>query len=171
MLTKKGFVDVRWYDRRALAALEHVHRICFPTEGWTKADFREFANKSGQIVKAVFMDEEIIGSFLYRMSADEVRIARIAILPEFQRQGIGSHVVRTLVGPQSPNRRRVYTARVREHNLAAQLFFTRKILGFSCVETDRGFYEDGSDAYWFRFTRPDLSRRRREAVEAAKLVP
>jgi ribosomal protein S18 acetylase RimI-like enzyme len=123
-------------DRDALVG---VHAVCYPNERWARQDFVEFADRPGQIVRVIVKEDGgCVGSLLYRMSRDEARIARVAVLPEFRRLGVGSFAVRTLTAPNSPNRKKVYTARVREHDLAAQLFLRQ--LGFCCVDRDGGFF-------------------------------
>jgi [ribosomal protein S18]-alanine N-acetyltransferase len=185
VLLRDGLVSVKWYDDADLSALTEVHATCFPDEKWRPADFIRFADKPGQIVRAIVKDDgEVIGSLLYRNSQDEVRIARVAILPEFRRQGVATYVVRTLIGPNSPNRKRYVTARLREHNVAAQLLLRK--LKFELTQVQKNFYrevtvrvetEKGAealvthqDAYTFRLEKTEQVRKRRAVAEEARPV-
>jgi [ribosomal protein S18]-alanine N-acetyltransferase len=185
VLLRDGLVSVKWYDDADLSALTEVHATCFPDETWRPADFIRFADKPGQIVRAIVKDDgEVIGSLLYRNSQDEVRIARVAILPEFRRQGVATYVVRTLIGPNSPNRKRYVTARLREHNVAAQLLLRK--LKFELTQVQKNFYrevtvrvetEKGAealvthqDAYTFRLEKTEQVRKRRAVAEEARPV-
>ena len=172
MILQDGLVTVRWYDEADLSALVRVHAACFPSEKWKAKDFRRFADKPGQIVRTIVTEDElVVGSLLYRNTRDEVRIARVAVLPEHQKQGLATFAIRMLTGPNSPNRKRVVTARVREHNVTAQLLLRN--IGFSFDGTLDSFYKKASvevggdvittdeDAYLFSFTKEVQPRRRR----------
>lgn len=184
MFLDDGWVGVRWYDPDAdLPALVAVHAACFPSEDWRAEDFLRFASRTGGVVKAVVREdacgEAVIGTLLYRAGEAEARVRRVAVLPEYRGRGVGAFVLRSLVGPRSPNRRRVYTARVREHDLGAQKLL--RAAGFSYTRTEPGCYPDyalapaeglvvDEDGYWFRFERPEPARRRRLAL-ARPLMP
>lgn len=186
MLLSDGSVSVKWYDTEDLSALTKVHAVCFPDEHWRATDFIRFADKPGQIVRAIVKDDGVvIGSLLYRNSQDEVRIARVAVLPKFRRQGVATYVIRTLIGPNSPNRKRFVTARLREHNAPAQLLL--KKLKFELTGVQRNFYRDVTvqvdteeegvqalvthqDAYSFRLEKTEQVRRRRAVAEEARPV-
>lgn len=176
---------VRWADEADLSAMVSVHRVCFPDENWREEDFTAFADKPGQIVRTITREDgTVIGSLLYRSTADEARIARVAVLPPYRRCGVAYHALATLVGPNSPNRKKFVTARVREHNLAAQLLLRK--LKFEYVGKEVSFYKDVSvsvetgdgaaplvlhqDAYHFRLEKADTGRRRHAVQEAGRPV-
>ena len=70
--------------------------------------------------------------------------------PEFRRMGIGSQMIRKLIGKLSSQRRSRIMLEVRETNLAAQLFFREN--GFRAVSVLREYYEDTpEDAYVMQY--------------------
>lgn len=171
MILQGGLVTVRWFDETDLSALVGVHGACFPGERWRKEDFRRFADKPGQIVRSVVMDGKVVGSFLYRNKQDDVQIARVGVLPEYRRAGVATAAISMLTGENSPNRKRVVRAVVREHNLAAQLLLRK--LGFAYDGKVSGKYgpseivmADGQtlttaeDGYAFSLEKADQRRRR-----------
>lgn len=52
----------------------------------------------------VTQGEECVGSLLLATSAAEVRLVNIALLPEWQRRGIGTQVLRDLMAAATPQR-------------------------------------------------------------------
>lgn len=176
MILDDQVVSVQWYDVGHLAALAHVHSICFPGEGWRPADFQRFVDRPGQVARAIVTEDgRVIGTLLYRNTPDAVRLARVAVLPKYRRRRVASFAVGLLTGENSPIRKTVVTARVREHNVAGQ----RLLLGmsFRYTGTTRGFYPDApvpvelegqvqeltasEDAYHFRLDKPGVGRQHR----------
>lgn len=156
MLTKSGWVETRWFCNQDLPILVKLHAACYPYENWTEADFVKFTTKTSQICKvAVDEDNRVVGCLLYRLAKKEARLARVAVWPELRRQKIGTALVGSLIGKNSPIRRRVFAAHVRDNNLAAQLFL--KQCGFRCIQVMRNLYET-QDGYLFRYEKNEAHR-------------
>jgi ribosomal-protein-alanine acetyltransferase len=128
-------------DIEALTALENR---CFAWP-WGRLSFEgELAGReSGSLVArtpTASGDQELIAYLFYRFIADEVHIYRIAVGPEWRRQGIGS---RLIAGCLQRARRRGMTAavlEVRPSNTEAVEFYGR--LGFQVIATRPGYYSD-----------------------------
>lgn len=172
-----GGFEVRWYKEADLAEMVATHAVCYPAEGWQARDFVRFADRPGQVVKVIVTEDgKVAGTLLFRnLLGDEARIARVGVLPEFRRRHAGLAAIRSLIGPQSPNPRRVYLARLRESQVPGQFLLGKA--GFAYFHTEPGFFarNDGvpgrEDAYWFRFERAVPARRRRQPVAAGLLMP
>lgn len=137
MIRSEGQLRLRWVEPEDLPQLVDLHRACVPREAWTAEDFYKFiGNHSDRVnvVKALVDAEGVVhGSLLYTVSADEVRIRRINVWPDNRREGIGTFMLESLIGPRSPVRQPLITAKVDNRNATAQVFFYA-----------RGFREDES---------------------------
>lgn len=157
MIIGEGRLSVKWFEPAHLEQLCELHRCCFSREQWRRADFQRFVDKPGRsgVVKVVVDDRQTVyGSLLYTMDADSCCIRRVAVWPDYRRQGLASFAVNSLCGPLSPVRRRLFLARVREDNVPAQLFF-RDGMGFQFdPDRPRRQTEDGKDYYEFTFVKP-----------------
>jgi ribosomal-protein-alanine acetyltransferase len=131
-------------DIEALAALENR---CFAWP-WGRLSFEgEFAGRDGGglVARAAADDgeEALIAYLFYRLIADEVHIYRIAVSPEWRRQGVGSRLVDTCL--QRARRRGVTAAllEVRSSNTEAAAFY--RSFGFQVIATRPGYYTDSRE--------------------------
>lgn len=154
--TEGDWLKVRWYKEEDLPRLAEIHAECFPKEHWTVNDFRRFTRKRNNTLK-VLADQngEVFGILLYTLTNEECRIRRIAVPEAYRRNGYGTHLVHSLTGPQSPIRRKLFTARVRGDNVAGLLFFRDNKLGFVFdPEAPRHIYRDGMEGFTFFYRKP-----------------
>ncbi len=113
---------VRWYKTDDLGQMVDVHRACFPDEHWEEEDFVKFVNnKSGRnnVLKVIAAGGVVYGTFLYTVEADAVRFRRVGVREDVRKQGLASFALGTVCGPNSPLKRKLFIARVREDNLPA----------------------------------------------------
>jgi [ribosomal protein S18]-alanine N-acetyltransferase len=137
-------------DIEALAALENR---CFAWP-WGRLSFEgEFAGRDGGGLAARATDaaggDALIAYLFYRIIADEVHIFRIAVSPEWRRQGVGSRLVGECL--QRARRRGVTSAvlEVRRSNTEAAALYRR--FGFQVIATRPGYYTDSrEDALIFK---------------------
>lgn len=131
-------------DIETLMALENR---CFAWP-WGRLSFEgELAGRDGGSLAARAAtssgDEELIAYLFHRFIADEVHIHRIAVSPEWRRQGIGSRLVGECL---QRARRRGVTAvvlEVRPSNTEAVALYRR--FGFQVIATRPGYYTDGRE--------------------------
>lgn len=89
----------------------------------------------------------VVGFMVYELHKARIELLRLAVRPEFRREGVGRRMVARLVGKLTWMRDRV-ALHVRESCLDAQLFL--RDCGFRAVDVVRGCYaETGEDAYRF----------------------
>jgi ribosomal-protein-alanine N-acetyltransferase len=142
---------VRWHltpaapaDVEALTALENR---CFRWP-WGRLSFDgELSSREGGSLVARRASpagqKEIIAYLFYRFIADEVHIFRIAVDPEWRRQGIGSRLVRECL---CAARRRGVTAAVLEVRPSnAEAIELYRKFGFQVVATRPGYYSDSRE--------------------------
>lgn len=131
-------------DIEALTALENR---CFAWP-WGRLSFEgELAGRDGGSLVARALtasgDEELIAYLFYRFIADEVHIYRIAVGPEWRRQGIGSRLVAACL--RRARRRGMTSAvlEVRPSNTEAFEFYGK--FGFQVIATRPGYYSDSRE--------------------------
>lgn len=142
---------VRWHltpaapaDVESLTALENR---CFRWP-WGRLSFEgELSNQDGGSLVARTVSaaghKEVIAYLFYRFVADEVHIFRIAVDPEWRRQGIGSRLVRECL--QAAHSRGVTAAvlEVRPSNAEAIQLYRK--FGFQVIATRPGYYSDSRE--------------------------
>lgn len=150
-------IQLRWYnpeDDGELEQLVRLHHLCFPTEKWKKKDFVNFVggtHGNNNVVKVVEDVEthRLYGTLLYTLEEGRLRLRRICVTEPVRRRGLATFMLNALCGPRSPIRRRVFTARVREANLAAQCLL--RGMGFDFDGTRPRQHDANGEAY-FEFT-------------------
>jgi ribosomal-protein-alanine N-acetyltransferase len=141
---------VRWHltpaalaDVESLTALENR---CFRWP-WGRLSFEgELSSRDGGSLVARTASaaghKEIIAYLFYRFIADELHIFRIAVDPEWRRQGIGSRLVREcLQAACSPG----VTAAVLEARLRTRKPSSCTAIRFQIIATRPGYYSDSRE--------------------------
>lgn len=153
MIIAESWPEVRWYKPCDLGQLVDIHRACFPDESWKAEDFQRFIdNKSNRnnVVKAIVGERGVVyGSLLYTVEADAIRVRRLAVRPDVRRLGMGSFALQTLCGPNSPIRRKLFIARVREDNFPAIMLLKQAGFMFDPKKKRDRDAERGVDLYEF----------------------
>lgn len=146
----KADVHIRWMIRRDMPEVLNIEQLNFEFP-WAEDDFLRCLrqrNVVGMVAECRSTDT-IRGYMIYELMGDHIHLLNFAVLPSWQRWGVGSQMVRKLVGKLGQRRKRI-TLEVRETNLPALLFF--KSQGFRAVDVLRGFYEDtDEDAYQMQY--------------------
>ena len=142
-------VQIRWLIRRDMAEVLEIERSCFE-QAWTEEDYLCCLRQRNCIGMVAEHDHRIVGVMIYELHKAKLRILNFAVAPEFQRQTVGSQMVRRLIDKLSQQRRKEIILELRETNLSAQLFFRSR--GFRAVGGQRGHYDDTTeDAYVMRY--------------------
>jgi ribosomal-protein-alanine N-acetyltransferase len=117
---------------------------------WTEEDFIRCLRQRNCIGMVAEYDERVVGFMIYELHKNRLHILNFAVCPDFQRQGVGTSMVRKLIGKLSPQRRNRILLEIRETNLSAQLFF--RDAGFRAISVLRDFYDDTTeDAYLMQY--------------------
>lgn len=148
-------------ERRVAGVLSR----CYPQEAWTAHDVVRFADRGGNVVKTLALDDgRVAGALLYRVRPDGVQIARVAVEGPLRRCRAGAYALRYLTGPTSPVRRTVYEIRLHECNVEGLAFARR--CGFDGAGVAREHFRDGKDAYIMRLFKEAPHHSRRTALAA-----
>lgn len=145
-------VHIRWMIRRDFPEVLDIEYRSFESD-WSEEDFIRCLRQRNSIGMVAEHKEKIVGYMIYELHKNRLHILNFAVHPDCVRQGVGSAMVRRLVGKLTPTRRSRIMLEIREKNLAAQMFF--KAQGFRAISLLRDFYEDTpEDAYLFQFRLP-----------------
>ncbi len=100
-----------------------------------------FLNFLGSDLFLVAEKEEVIGYILGEEMGDEGWIISIAVLPEHRSQGIGTTLMREIIGRMETDE---VLLTLRTNNMMAYKFYMK--LGFSAEGFIKSYYENGDDA-------------------------
>ena len=141
-------VLVRWMIRLDMPAVLRIERDSFD-DPWTEEEFLGYLRERITIGQVAERGEIVVGYVVYRLHRARIEVVNLAVDPRERRRGVGTRLVGGLVQKLSAGRRRSITAKVRERNVAAQLFL--RSCGFRAVCVLHGAYDAGEDGYLMRF--------------------
>ncbi len=142
-------VHIRWMIRRDLPEVMHIEKESFDIPE-TEEDFLRYLRQRNCIGMVAEHGERVVGFMIYELHKSKLHLLRMAVAPNFRRQGVARHMVEKLFSKLSAHRRVQITIELRESNLNGHLFL--KALGFRATAVLRRFFEDsGEDAFVFRY--------------------
>jgi ribosomal-protein-alanine N-acetyltransferase len=138
---------------RDLGALQHLERMSFPKDSWPLWDLIGILTLPEVLRLKAVIDGRMVGFIAseYKSKEQADWIATIAVLPGFQRRGIGAALLNACEERTSgPNIRLC----VRASNLAAIRLYEH--VGYYHLRTWSQYYHDGEDAIVMEKRRPQL---------------
>lgn len=126
----KQILLIRHARRKDIPELLRIDNACFPTP-WNYDEFVDNVWKPNHRNTHCFVVElwgQIVAYVVFILHADRVELKSLAVIPEFQRMGIGTVLIAKLKGRLDPQRRAVLYLMTSERNLDAQLFW--RAVGF-----------------------------------------
>lgn len=143
---------IRWMIRRDMPEVLSIECDSFGFP-WLEEHFIRCLRQRNCIGMVAEHDERVVGFMVYELNKTKIHVLNFAVAREYQRQGVGTAMVKKLKQKLSAGRRTRIVLEVRETNLAAQLFF--RASGFRAVSVLHNFYEDTpEDAYLFAYRHP-----------------
>jgi [ribosomal protein S18]-alanine N-acetyltransferase len=140
---------VRWMIKRDMAQVFAIERDAFALP-MSDEQIQCLLRRSNCIGMVAVVGDEVVGYMVYEFRHDRIVLLRLAVAKAKARCGLGRLLILRLCG-KLRNKRRYVVLKVRESNLAAQLFF--RSLGFVAIRVVRGDYLDtGEDAFIFEST-------------------
>ncbi len=147
--TQQVRTHIRWMIRRDMPEVLAIEAASFEFP-WLEDDFIRCLRQRNCIGMVAEHDDRVVGFMIYELNKSRIQVLNFATAPDARRRGVGTQMVRKLVGKLSAQRRTRILLEVRETNLAAQLFFRNN--GFRAISVLRDYYEDTpEDAYLMQY--------------------
>ncbi len=121
------------------AAAERLDRLCFTSENWSAAAFREEAVSDNGIMICAMNGDAVAGLVCGYFAADESDIAVVAVHPELRRLGIGRLLLNAFE-QALPDATDAVFLDVRESNLPAIRLYENN--GYERVGLRKNYYKD-----------------------------
>lgn len=155
---RKVVPHIRWMIRRDMPEVCAIERQQFKEFAWDEQNFIAYLRTRNCIGMVAELGEAVHGYMIYDLYRDRLHLRNIAVHPCSLRCGIGSAMIRKLIGKLHPLRRSQLVLEVRETNVTAQMWLRN--LGLKAISTLRGFYEEtDDDAYQFSYRVPECEGR------------
>ena len=128
---------------RDLSALRNIERVCFPKDAWPLLDLISVLSFPGVLRLKAVKDKQMVGFIAGDVrKADGIAwIATLAVLPEYQRQGIGAALLAACEAQIPLSRIRLC---VRTTNTVAIGLYERS--GYQRLGEWTKYYQDGESA-------------------------
>lgn len=143
---------IRWMIRRDMPEILNIEKQCFSlswSEPRSEEDFIRCLRQRNCIGMSAIKEERVVGYMIYELQKKSLMILNFAVMPDYQRCGIGTQMIAKLTAKLSHERRQRIFADVCEDNLIGHLFFKKK--GFTATHVTRNFYENDHDSYHFKY--------------------
>jgi len=141
-------IHIRWLIRRDMPDVLVIENESY-SEPWTEEEFIHELRQRNQIGMVAEVDGQVVGFMLYELRKTSLYLINIAVHPCARRQGVARAMIEKLRSKLSPDQRSLLLADIRESNLLGQLFF--RGVGMRAVKVMRKHYDNGEDAYVFRY--------------------
>jgi ribosomal-protein-alanine N-acetyltransferase len=138
---------IRWMIRSDMPEVLDIEKASFP-HPWDEATFINCLRQRNVIGMVCEEKDRVVGYMVYEMHKNRLHVLNLAVSTESRRQGVGTAMVAKLVSKLRLGRQSIF-AEVSEWNDAA-IYFLRDS-GFMCSAVSHGHYDNGEDAYVFRF--------------------
>lgn len=138
-------------QKQDLCAIAQLEQTCF-TSCWSEEQFRYELeeNPFSHLYKAE-TNGKIVGYLVYWITFETAQLCKIAIAPNYRRQGIAQALMKQLIDAAREAQCEFITLEVRVSNQAAIALYER--FGFERVGIRKSYYQDnGEDAYVYACT-------------------
>jgi ribosomal-protein-alanine N-acetyltransferase len=137
-----GRFDIRPATLTLAAALAHIHRESFGTEGWSLEQMRGSLSLDTTIGWIACENGTPLGFILYQTVGDESEILTFCVRPERQRQRIGESLLRHAISTAHETGAKHFRLEVAADNHPARQLYER--LGFTIAGIRPNYYKRGA---------------------------
>ncbi len=120
-----------------------IEKICFPDDYWSSDSISQSILQRYSLFLVYFVEEKIAGYINVYSIANEAELNRIAVLPEFRKQGIGLKLINCAIENLKENNCLKFFLEVRRANLPAICLY--KKIGFLEDSIRKNYYQKPSD--------------------------
>ena len=146
-LTNDEMIQVRIADEGDLEDIILIQEACYHGKApWGRmAVNNELRNKHTAFFLMSHMQEEAVAFIGISMRNDSLHVTNIATVPEYQKQGVGTFLIKTVIDLAKQLQRRKITLEVRMSNETAKSLYRK--LGFIDDRIKKNYYHNnGEDA-------------------------
>ncbi len=121
-----------------------LHQLSF-YKGWSEKDFEEFL--ADPLTQGLKSEEggKLCGYILWREIGEEAEILTLVVAPDFQRRGLGSHLLDALFQRLGEQGVSTLFIEVAEDNEGAHLFYLKQ--GFNLISKRPNYYQREENKY------------------------
>lgn len=129
-----------------LKEIVEIQKECFPDEGFfSETTFLSFFSNFPSGFLVAKQKEEIVGYGICQKEKNVGKIVSLAVKPKWQKNGIGTQLLRNLIEILRENEVRKIFLHVRVGNFIAISLY--KSFGFKILKRVKNYYLNGEDAY------------------------
>ena len=97
---------IRWMIRRDMSEVMNISRQCYgPCAEWDEWDFISHLRQRNCIGMVIETDDKVVGFMLYELSKRHLSVVHFGVDPNYRRRGLGTQLLRKLIGKLDPSRR------------------------------------------------------------------
>ena len=142
--------EIRTINKDDITAVLSIEKECFKSP-WNFEQFvSEIENNIFASINVLVLEENgkqnVIGYYDVWITFDTSTIAKIAVLPSYQRHHFGSAMMQEIIEDCYAKRVRSITLEVRKGNEKARKFYAK--FGFKEITIKPHYYDDGEDAIY-----------------------
>ncbi len=115
---------------------------------WNKEQWKEELTNSQKICFGIYKENLLIGFACGHIVIDEINITILAIMPSYQRIGLGGILIDHLLKEANKSGALIAKLEVKENNLFAKSFYKKN--SFKQIGLRKKLYKDGSNAIIFQ---------------------
>ncbi|MBL52175.1 MAG: ribosomal-protein-alanine N-acetyltransferase [Candidatus Marinimicrobia bacterium] len=132
-----------------LEKIYQIEKLVFPKSYWSKSMLsQELQFSNDRLSWVVEKCQELIGYCMLRFGFDEIQLINMAILPQYQKRGVGTSLLNHFLN-QIPPKTSV-SLEVERGNFPAINLYLKT--GFEEIGIRKNYYQNGSDAMVMQLT-------------------
>lgn len=122
-------------------------KLCFPTDCWKEADWKDLLADERAIYYALLDGERIVGDvFIYNWMGlrDYVKIMNLAVHPDYRKQGLASRLLNHVTEEMGALGMKRFCGETRASNAAMQGVF--EACGYRLDRVEEGYYDHPAES-------------------------
>lgn len=139
-------LEVKRLTTESFSSILAFDRLCFPTDYWKEADWKELLDDERAIYYALLDGERIIGDvFIYNWKGerDYVKIMNLAVHPDYRKQGLARRLLNHAASEMQQIGMLRFCGETRASNTAMQRVF--EDCGYSLRTIEADYYDHPSE--------------------------
>ncbi len=136
-------VNIRPAEITDAKDIAETESLTLGAEAWTENGIIETLNRNGHYF-VIEVDSKIVGHGGFTAVLDEGDITNIAVRPEFQRKGLATKILETMITSAKKQNLKFLTLEVRSQNIPAISLYEK--YGFTVKGERKNFYRNPTDS-------------------------